>query len=720
MRPHILSLPGSGAGDRDRFVRAWARAVAGLTYVPMSPAEIRQFLGELADRLVDAVRSEPFLPAAADEVGAALVAAHFVGPEILGRSIGVVGSRLAPHAGPDGAKRVAEVIGALAAGYTRALHRRTLDDQEQARRALGMAQSQAEARFRTVFASSTIGIGIADLSGRIIEANQAMADMFGHTVDELRQLNVRDLVHPEDPPEKWGAYGDVIRGRREVVRREKRYVRRDGSTVYTDMTVSLIRDADRAPLYTVAMFQDITERHHLHARLRYQALYDPLTGLPNRRLFFERMHQAFDAADPDRRVALCYFDLDGFKTINDTLGHSIGDRLLVAVAERLDAAVGQRDRLVARIGGDEFVVFLAESAGPDDAVAVTGSALAAIEAPFHIDEHELTVRASVGVVERAVEDTTEGDLMKAADTTLQRAKSSGSRRWALFDADQHAQEVTRYTLSATMAAGLSRGEFLVQYQPLVRLTDGALVGVEALVRWRHPQYGLLLPDQFIDVAEQTGLIAPLGRWVLEEACKQARAWQREPGGEGLFVSVNLAVRQIQNPALVTDVSEVLRDTGLDATLLQLELTESAVMETSGEPLRALRALSDLGLRLAIDDFGTGYSNFAYLCDLPMHSLKLASRFVDGLGGEATAGTDPAKERILGALISMAHGLGLAATAEGVETIEQATRLRDLNCDAGQGWHFGRPGGADEITGRLRNGHLALPSVPAAARIGTDS
>jgi EAL domain-containing protein (putative c-di-GMP-specific phosphodiesterase class I) len=287
--------------------------------------------------------------------------------------------------------------------------------------------------------------------------------------------------------------------------------------------------------------------------------------------------------------------------------------------------------------------------------------------------------------------------MKAADTTLVWAKSAGGRRYALFDADRHARELTRYTLSASMPAGLARGEFIIEYQPLVRLSDGLLQGVEALVRWEHPTLGLLLPDQFIEVAEETGLIVQLGRWVLTETCRQAREWQQSDG-RGLVVSVNIAAHQIREADLAETVRGILVETGLDPHLLQLELTESAVMETTGAPLPELQALNRLGVRIVIDDFGTGYSNFAYLSDLPIHGLKLAAQFVEGLGRQPPQNRAPG--RVLASLIQLAHGLEIVATAEGVETAEQATWLRNAGCDCGQGWLFGKSASAEEITRRL--------------------
>jgi EAL domain-containing protein (putative c-di-GMP-specific phosphodiesterase class I) len=311
-----------------------------------------------------------------------------------------------------------------------------------------------------------------------------------------------------------------------------------------------------------------------------------------------------------------------------------------------------------------------------------------------IGGHDLTVSASIGIVERVVAGSGPADVMQAADITLYWAKSDGKGRWALFDLDRNAHEVARYTLSAAMPAALERGEFFVEYQPLVRLNDNALVGVEALVRWRHPKFGLLAPDRFIGLAEETGLIVRLGRWVLEEACRQARLWQDTFPNSPLFVSVNLAVRQSRDAGLVGDVTRILRETGLEPGRLQLELTESAIMGTADEPLEALRTLSDLGIRIAIDDFGTGYSNLAYLRHLPVHVLKIAGSFVEGL--RRPDDPDPVDGQIVEALVSLAHALDLTVTAEGVETGAQADRLRGIGCDAGQGWLFARPGAPEKI------------------------
>jgi EAL domain-containing protein (putative c-di-GMP-specific phosphodiesterase class I) len=310
-----------------------------------------------------------------------------------------------------------------------------------------------------------------------------------------------------------------------------------------------------------------------------------------------------------------------------------------------------------------------------------------------IGGHRLAVSTSIGIVERAVADSTPAEAMRDADITLHWAKMDGKNRWACYDRERNAKEIARFTLSATMPTALARREFYVDYQPLLRLPDSKVYGVEALVRWAHPDFGRLAPDRFIGLAEETGLIVPLGRWVLNEACEQAREWLDQHGDGAPMVSVNLAARQVHEPNLVSDVQAILDATGVPPTSLQLELTESAIMGTTDEPLAALRQLADLGVRIAIDDFGTGYSNLAYLRHLPVHALKIAGSFVEGLRSGESSSVDT---RIVTALVSLAHTLGLEVIAEGVETQTQVDLLREMGCDSAQGWLYAKPGPPEEI------------------------
>jgi diguanylate cyclase (GGDEF)-like protein len=594
------------------FARAWFKAIAGTSYLPMDQDEVESFLLGLTQRLCDALHAEPFRSQIGFEVGSDLVAGHVTAPEALGRTVEVIDARLlhdvglAGDAGSDDLRdRMARLLGTVSTGFARALRDRTLEEQEMVRRAAMVARDTAERR---------------------------------------------------------------------------------------------LRDSE--------------------SRFRHQANHDPLTGLPNRALFTERLGRAFAAAAGCRRLGVCFIDLDRFKVVNDTLGHHIGDQLLTAVALRLGQAVGEH--LLARMGGDEFVVLVEDTSCTDDVLKVADATLAALGHPIRIEGHEITVSASIGIVERSIAGTTPSDLMRAADLTLNWAKKSGKGRWALFDAERNDRELAQYALTAAMPAALDRREFFLEYQPLVSLAHGGLLGAEALVRWRHPEHGVLPPSRFIEVAEETGLIVRLGIRALARACEQARDWLNL-GGQTLFVSVNLAVRQVHDAGLVREVTTILDRTGLPPDRLQLEITESALMSTADEPVRALRALADLGIRLAIDDFGTGYSNLSYLRNLPVCELKLAGSFVAGLHSPAQDAGSVIDERILATLVSLAHALGLTVTAEGVETAAQAERLRLLGCDAAQGWHFGRPSppaAIAELVARPVGAIGPVPVVPVPARWST--
>ncbi|MGH3683379.1 MAG: putative bifunctional diguanylate cyclase/phosphodiesterase, partial [Natronosporangium sp.] len=379
----------------------------------------------------------------------------------------------------------------------------------------------------------------------------------------------------------------------------------------------------------------------------------------------------------------CCVDLDQFGAINDRLGSPVGDRLLVAVADRLRAA--DPGRLVARHHGDRFVILIPDTTGAEDATKLADRALTSLTAPFHVDGHELSISASAGVVERPAAGASAVELIRAADVALHWAKADGRGCWALFEPRRSAADVARYRLSAAMPAALRRREFSLAYQPLVDLRTGGVVGYEALARWQHPEHGLLGADQFVAQAEDTGLIVPLGIRLLEQACQRATRWPAQPGDRTPYVSVNVSARQLQQPGLVGEIAEVLDRTGLPAIRLQLEITESAVVETDADTIGRLLALSQLGIRIVIDDFGTGYSNFAYLYDLPVHGIKLAGRL---LGEDRRAGR--AGHAVLAALVSLGRTLGLTVTAEGVETARQARLLRVLGCHVGQGFHLGRP------------------------------
>ncbi len=686
-----------------RFADQWAGAVAGGSFVGRPTAEVRTLLTEFASRLAAALATEPFDATPAEEVGAALVEAHFTDAVSLGQTIEALDALAATcpwRPAAEVATRITKLRSALATGYARAIWLRTLAEQEQARLAVLDAIALAhnalrasEARFRAVFNSAGIGIAVIAGDGTVDQVNPAMTEMTGRSATDLTGSPVDLLLDQEHRP----LLDRVLRGEEDHVRFEQGHVRPDGRPAWIDLTLSAIRTADQ-PHTAVVLARDVTQRHLLAGRLQHEATHDPLTRLPNRALFFAWLNTVFADATEGARVGVCYLDLDGFKAVNDTLGHDAGDELLAAVAARLRTCVNRLGHRLARVGGDEFALVVAPSSGVDQLVTAADEVLQSLRQPVQLAGHRITVSSSVGIVERAVAGTTAAELMKAADLTLYWAKAEGKGRWALFDEQRNAELLSRYALSAAMPAALERGEFILDYQPLVRLGDSTVVGAEALIRWRHPQLGRLMPDSFVSYAEETGLIVPLGAWVLREACRQAHHWQREHGAP-VFVSVNLAARQASTPGIVEVVQRTLADTGLPPALLQLELTESAAMGTTGEPLRALQRLAELGVRISIDDFGTGYSNLAYLRQLPVHGLKLAGSFVEGLRTELA---DPVDERIVSSLVDMAHALGLSVTAEGVEAATQVDRLRHIGCDLAQGYYFARPLAANAVDSYLRD------------------
>jgi diguanylate cyclase (GGDEF)-like protein/PAS domain S-box-containing protein len=556
--------------DVTALVASWAGDLARVAALPLSGEELQEFLLRAASRVARAAAVDPVDVDAARQVGASMVDAGLLAPDVLPITVSALARNLPTAARSAGADRPHEtaptVEAAVADGYVARLRARILDEQESmrhtevtARRQMEGALRSSEARFRAIFANAGIGIGIVDMGGRIVDVNTAFASMLGYTVDEFRLLTVGDFVYADDAAQMWDLYRDIIEGRRDSARAEKRYRHREGHVVWSDLTVSPIRDADGVPVFIVALVEDVTTLRELQERLRRQALHDPLTLLPNRALFQHRLSAA--VAQAGRRVGICYLDLDRFKAVNDRLGHDVGDALLIAVARLLDKWVATRGHLVARMGGDEFAILVDDP--PEGELAMLAeTVLAVLTEPIVIEEHPLVVSASIGVVECPAEETTPAEILKAADVTLYWAKSDGRNRWLRFDPERHARDMTRYTLSATLLPGLERDEFRVEYQPIVGLSDGRAVGVEALVRWAHPTFGPLNPDQFIGLAEETGAIVPLGRHVLTSACERGAEWNATHPGAGLFVSVNLAVRQAHDPDLVDDVTRVLESTGL--------------------------------------------------------------------------------------------------------------------------------------------------------------
>jgi diguanylate cyclase (GGDEF)-like protein/PAS domain S-box-containing protein len=675
------------SGAAQRVSAAWFKALAEIGGVPGNAARSRGLLQELAERFLAADGPEALRELGAT-AGRALVEGDYTQPEAMGSSITVLEQALPREVGRAG--RTALYSG-LSMGYANALRERTRAEQELIRQAVLSAHRTGEGRFRAVFRNAALGIGVVDGDGRVLEINERLARIVGQEASTVRGRCIEELRDPDDPPEFWSAIRDLLAGRRGHYSAEKRFTADDGTVVtWTRMQASTVRAGNGSVELLIMMFEDITEQRRMNQRLLYQATHDSLTDLPNRTLLLERLGELLENARPGERIGLCFLDLDGFKGINDTLGHEAGDRLLAEVARRLSDATDPR-HLVARMGGDEFVILVPGSLSSDCVTDVAKSALAALAEPIELDGRKLSVTASMGLVERPAAGAKPIELLRAADITLYWAKYDGKARWALFDQERNEREVARYALSQALPAALEHGELFLEYQPIVDLADGSTYAMEALVRWNHPVRGLLGPGEFVSLAEETGVIVALGRWVLRRAVADAASWPPGPDGRRLAVAVNVAVRQVHEPTLCEEVSEALEAAGLPPELLQLEITETAAMSPgeSGRPaLETLRSLTDLGVRIAIDDFGTGYSNLAYLHRLPAGTLKIDYSFVRALTQPSAQGHDSA-EAIVASLITLAHACGMTVTAEGVETVEQARILRSLGADRGQGFLFSK-------------------------------
>lgn len=527
-------------------------------------------------------------------------------------------------------------------------------------------------------------------------AAEAVTALDGEWPEHTRVLRGDEVVPAEDMPLRRAARGETVQGE------EIRVVLDNGA--FSDMLISAatVRDAVGKPTGAVGVAVDITERKRAEERVRHLAHHDQLTGLPNRVLLHDRLEQALALAHSGGlRLGLLLLDLDHFKNVNDTLGHPAGDWLLRSATERFREAVRPDDTL-ARLGGDEFAIVQPSMEGNKGAVALAQRLIDTLAAPFVFQAQEIYVSASVGIALFEGGPEHADELIRKADLALYRAKREGRGRFSSFEPSMDAEVQARGRLERGLRAALDRREFALQYQPQVDLKTGRVDSVEALVRWRHPDRRLVLPGEFIPAAEASGLIRPLGAWVLGEACRQARAWQDE--GLELVMMVNLSPAQLRHDSLLHEIDGALQASGLDPRWLELEITENLFMERSeGTTDRALRGLAARGIRLALDDFGTGYSSLASLKCLPVSKIKIDRSFVRDIG------CDPENEAVVRAMVSLGHALGKRVVAEGVEDETQLAFLRRLNCDAAQGFLLGRPQAPSELGSLLR---ATLPTIVA--------
>ena len=548
-------------------------------------------------------------------------------------------------------------------------------------------RQRSEARFRSLVQHGSEIIIIVDAQGTIRYVSPAVERMLGYQPETLIGANLsQQIIHPKDLASSVIFQETLVNAPDKTLTAEMLMQHRDGSWLHFEMIGSnLLHDANIQGLLITS--RDISERKVFEQQLQHQAFHDPLTGLPNRALFMNRLQHALIRAvrhTPNDLLALLFVDLDLFKVVNDSLGHEAGDRLLVAVANRLQRAIRPQDT-VARFGGDEFMILLEDL--PDEAAAraIAEEMLQKLRVTENINGYEIVVTASIGVALNYAGINSTSDLLRYADAAMYQAKREGKGRYHVFDGRTSTSLLERLELEQELRRAVEQEEFRVFYQPIISLSSRKVIGIEALIRWQHPRLGLIAPAQFIHTAEETGLIVPMGRWVLEEACRQVYQWQSERQDDiTLELSVNLSARQLQQSTLVAEIAEVLKKTGLAPMNLKLEITESVAMSDAEGMLARLHELKALGVKLAIDDFGTGYSSLSYLKRFPVDTLKIDRSFVAGLGQNAE---DTA---IVQAVVTMAHTVGLTVTAEGVETTEITDHLQGLGCDLAQGYYFAKP------------------------------
>ena len=572
------------------------------------------------------------------------------------------------------------------------------------------SKRENEARFEALVQHSSDVITIVDPDTVIRYASPTVLQIFGHQPHEIEGKRLAELVHPDDVPRTLSFFMSVLPPGAVTTPAEWRMRHHDGG--WRDVEVIGTNLLDQPTVRGIVLnTRDISERKALQAELTHQAFHDTLTGLANRALFLDRVtHALVLARRHSRTIAVIFLDLDNFKTVNDSLGHAQGDMLLIHTSERMQTAVRTADT-IARFGGDEFAILIEDASDNDAAMTVVERVLELMRHPFHLDGKEVFASASIGI---AVADTnhTASDLLRNADMAMYIAKQSGKGQYRRYEARMHTEAMERLELEADLRHAIERDEFILRYQPIVALHTGEIAGVEALVRWNHPTRGMLSPLTFIPLAEETGLIVPLGRWVVREACRQAVGWQALRGeGQPLTLTINISGHQLQGEHVVDDVRRALSDSGLDPRQLVLEITESVLMQQSETILDRLHALKALGVRLAIDDFGTGYSSLGYLQRFPIDILKIDKSFVDDVG------RGDSESALARAVIALGETLQLQTIAEGIELKQQLSGLQDLGCELGQGFFFDKPIDPADIELALRNAYAPLVGRQGAAAQG---
>ncbi len=568
----------------------------------------------------------------------------------------------------------------------------------------------SEERFRNIFDEGPVGMILANRNREIVTVNKAFCRLLGYSLQELVGQRLVDLTYEEDREKSLNFAAQLSADKAPQTQWEKRYVRKDGGIVWAKVTASTIHSKEGRTIYHIGIIEDLTESRKAADKIHLLAYYDSLTGLPNRTFHKELMKRAIEHAKRHHEIfALIYLGLDNFQRINDTFGHSIGDLLLKAVAGRLTASLrksdyvatsyeGEATEVISRVGGDEFILLAPDLAQAQDTAKTASRLLREISEPYDLDGREVFMSASIGIALYPDDGTEVDDLLKNADTAMGYAKNEGKNNYQFYSASMNSSVLELLTLENDLRKALARNELVLYYQPRVDAATRMVTGMEALLRWIHPQKGLIPPMDFIPLAEANGLIIPIGEFVIRAVCEQIKTWQ-EAGYKQTPVALNVSARQFDQKNFAEVIREILLEVAVSPQRLELEITESTLMRNSEKAIQTLNELSVMGMGIAVDDFGTGYSSLSYLKRLPLNFLKVDKSFIDNLT------SDPSDQAIVEATITMAHGLNLKVIAEGVETEEQLSFLQENGCDEIQGYFFSRPLPSEEIPGILAKGYL---------------
>lgn len=694
--------------------RTWAYLLSSAAYVPVTKDALEQELRGMVDAICAAVGSEPFDPEPAQAAGSALIALNCTHDDCLKSTMDVLGKGLLALREFQPVEKFAERIvlglGALARGYAEAHRERVFEQQEAMKLAMLKAVRDArwnlresEARFDEVVSSSTSGIMITDLDGRLIRTNTAIQAILGYSASELTELSLFDLVHPDFAPFLGNDYRTLLGGEVDRVKQSQRLLRKDGDVVRVSLTASLLRGDDDRPNHFVTVVEDGTELALLQNELSRQALHDVLTGLPNRQYFGTHLERAIRKADPAHGITLFHLGLDAFAMVADGLGRKVGEQLLVNVARRLKAVVHREKAMVARFEGDEFGILVENGATTPEVATIVESINRELAEPIYVDGHGVAVQASAGVVHRPSRDSDPVELLRTADFALRRATAAGRGQWELYQPEAAAAGTETYALAASMPGAWETGQLSVIYRPEVSLVDRRITGVEALLRWDHPDQGVIPHDRCVDLAERTGLILSLGEWLMRTASRQVDWWRRGLGRD-LPLIVGLSGHQSADAGLRARIERVLDDTGLLPEHLVVGMPVTAVTKPGGKAVHNLAFLAGLGVRTMIDDFGTAPDELTTVEDLPVRAVRVARRLVERRARAAEEGSS-VLSTALGVVPALVHGTETTVLVDGVHTREDVDWWRQAGADAALGDYFAPPGRADYLAPLLSQSSL---------------